>query len=373
MSFTWICVLLVELCSMILKIAWSQANSDECRAILFNPVTKDKYLIHHIIKTVPVESEVSCELICYEDPDCVSYNYGPVLSEIPLCDMNNSTHLQVPNVNFITRNGYSYRGIENPCGSSPCQKNSTCQAGFTSKGYRCVCPQGLGGESCDQVILTQNCSQAPKETGVYRISNHRSDSFPVYCDQTSDGGGWTMIFKYIGGISSSPTADVLWNSSDTLSENIIAALDTTSIYQGNYKNRIVQSWQTFNPHEVRVVLYTNGAEVMSMKFNARDTTNIDWFTQNNLLQSPWTDLKHATTLKPFHINGHYGKRNFEITAKYARCPNDVGWFIIGGPYCDWEKFYPVPAILYSKKTHKITWNNAQADVGGAEVMVVYVR
>ena len=59
-----------------------------------------------------------------------------------------------------------------------------------------------------------------------------------------------MIFKYIGGISSSPTADLLWNSSDTLSENIIAALDTTSTYQGNYKNRIVQSWQTFNPHEV---------------------------------------------------------------------------------------------------------------------------
>ena len=59
-----------------------------------------------------------------------------------------------------------------------------------------------------------------------------------------------MIFKYIGGDSSSPTADVLWNSSDTLSENIIAALDTTSTYQGNYKNRIVQSWQTFNPQEV---------------------------------------------------------------------------------------------------------------------------
>ena len=60
-----------------------------------------------------------------------------------------------------------------------------------------------------------------------------------------------MIFKYIGGDSSSPTADALWSSSDTLSENVIAALDTTSTYQGNYKNRIVQSWQTFKPQEVR--------------------------------------------------------------------------------------------------------------------------
>ena len=59
-----------------------------------------------------------------------------------------------------------------------------------------------------------------------------------------------MIFKYIGGNSSSPTADTLWSSFDTLSENVIAALDTTSTYQGNYKNRIVHSWQTFNPQEV---------------------------------------------------------------------------------------------------------------------------
>ena len=98
---------------------------------------------------------------------------------------------------------------------------------------------------------------------------------------------------------------------------------------------------------------------MSMKFNARGTTNVDWFTQNNLLQSPWTDLKSATNIYPFSINGHHGARNFEITAKYAGCPNDVGWFIIGGSYCAWEKFHPVPAILYSKKTHNIKWNNAQ--------------
>ena len=98
---------------------------------------------------------------------------------------------------------------------------------------------------------------------------------------------------------------------------------------------------------------------MSMKFNARGTTNVDWFTQNNLLQSPWTDLKNATTLKPFRINGHHGARNFEISAKYTGCLNDVGWFMIGGAFCAWERFHPVPAILYSKKTHNIKWNNAQ--------------
>lgn len=181
-----------------------------------------------------------------------------------------------------------------------------------------------------------------------------------------------MIFKYIGGISSSPTGKALWNSSDTLSENITAALDTTATYQGHYKNRLIQSWQTFNPQEVRVVIYTNGTEVMSMKFNGRGTTNLDWFSQNNLFQSPWTDLKNATNIFIFGIDGA-GERSFEIAAFHASCPGDTGWFLIAGPHCDYERIHPIPGILYSKKTHNIRWSNNRADVGGAEVLIVYVR
>ena len=60
-----------------------------------------------------------------------------------------------------------------------------------------------------------------------------------------------MIFKVVGGIASY-AIDKLWFSPDTLAENIDAALDTTSKYQGHYKNRIVQNWKTFNPREVSV-------------------------------------------------------------------------------------------------------------------------
>lgn len=66
--------------------------------------------------------------------------------------------------------------------------------------------------------------------------------FPRYID-------WTMIFKVVGGLAP-PSIDQLWSSPDTLAENVNAALGTTSKYQGHYKNRIVQHWQTFNPREV---------------------------------------------------------------------------------------------------------------------------
>ena len=90
-----------------------------------------------------------------------------------------------------------------------------------------------------------------------------------------------MIFKYIGGNSSSPTADALWSSSDTLSENVIAALDTTSTYQGNYKNRIVQSWQTFNPQEVSPEnIYTTPQRVrLSAPYFTNFLCNVNVFPQ----------------------------------------------------------------------------------------------
>ena len=40
---------------------------------------------------------------------------------------------------------------QNPCASSPCpHPNSICQAGFTDRGYRCVCAKGFHGERCEK-------------------------------------------------------------------------------------------------------------------------------------------------------------------------------------------------------------------------------
>lgn len=47
------------------------------------------------------------------------------------------------------------------------------------------------------------------------------------------------------------------------------------------------------------MLYTGGKEVASLQFNVAGTDNINWFSQNNLVQSPWSDLKGAK--KPFEF------------------------------------------------------------------------
>ena len=39
-----------------------------------------------------------------------------------------------------------------PFNSSPCLNNGTCQVGFTSKGFRCVCVPGYAGANCNGIV-----------------------------------------------------------------------------------------------------------------------------------------------------------------------------------------------------------------------------
>ncbi|XP_078374803.1 uncharacterized protein LOC144658271 [Oculina patagonica] len=309
-----------------------------------------------------------CEFQCYMEHNCVSINFEvrPSTSGTHNCDLNNAIHKEYEK-DLVQAANYVYHGTNNACGKAPCKNNAICQSGFTSKGYRCLCTSGFTGEDCEHVI--NDCSHVKQTTGVHTIWDHSLQPFPVYCDQSNDGGGWTMIFKVVGGVVPD-TINQLWSSSNTLAENVDAALDPTSIHKAHYKNRIVQNWQEFNPREARVVVYTSGREVASLKFNAAGTDNLNWFSQNNVIQSPWMDLKTATGLVAFSIHGV--ARTFEISHSYGGCGNDVGWLLITQSHCQWETRHPVPSILYSKISTFVNWNSHD-DVGVAEVMVVYIR
>ena len=102
------------------------------------------------------------------------------------------------------------------------------------------------------------------------------------------------------------------------------------------------------------MLYTNGTEVASLKFDAAGTDNTNWFSQNNLVESPWSDLKTATNFQAFSIDG--SARTFEIHTPYAGCGNDIGWMLVTGPHCSWETRLPVPSIIYSKLSTAVQWN-----------------
>ena len=102
------------------------------------------------------------------------------------------------------------------------------------------------------------------------------------------------------------------------------------------------------------MLYNDGTEVASLNFSAIGTDKLSWFSQSNLVESPWTDLKTATDLQAFSIAGD--ARLFEISDAYRGCPNDFGWFLITEQHCHWERRLPRASILYSKLDHKVHWS-----------------
>ena len=68
-------------------------------------------LIKHVIKSEQVVDKDVCEMKCYLEPNCVSYNYGPLGNGNFLCELSDKTHLQVPSDDLEAKDDYIYKPI----------------------------------------------------------------------------------------------------------------------------------------------------------------------------------------------------------------------------------------------------------------------
>ena len=79
--------------------------------------------------------------------------------------MDHSRVLNILNTPFL---------YQNPCSSSPCFNNGTCQVGYTAKEFRCKCLPGFTGELCkgEGEISTNEIFSDPSSTarGIYFVS-----------------------------------------------------------------------------------------------------------------------------------------------------------------------------------------------------------
>lgn len=106
--------------------------------------------------------------------------------------------------------------------------------------------------------------------------------------------------------------------------------------------------------QARIVLYEGGNLVKQLKFNTVGTDVTDWFQFDKLIENPWTDMK-SNALNRFHIEDTGSQRSFIINSVYGGCDNDLGWMVITGTHCDWDR--APNTILYSKESVCTNWNN----------------
>ena len=85
--------------------------TDVCRQVHFLQRIADKALIGHVIKTIPVETYDHCEIACFRDLVCLSYNIGPKQAGGHQCELSKSDHIRDP-ADLVPMAGYIYRPTE---------------------------------------------------------------------------------------------------------------------------------------------------------------------------------------------------------------------------------------------------------------------
>ncbi|XP_022809326.1 neurogenic locus Notch protein-like isoform X3 [Stylophora pistillata] len=127
----------------------SECSGEECRSIVFKEPIEGKVMTGHLIRLEEVPHRGSCNVLCYMEPNCVSINIGPSQGGNYNCELNNASN-ESPgwSRDLQSKEDYTHLSIENPCSSSPCFNNGTCQAGYTDKVFRCKCPLGFTGVYC---------------------------------------------------------------------------------------------------------------------------------------------------------------------------------------------------------------------------------
>ena len=59
--------------------------------VRFGHYERGKSLDGHVIARIKVPDKNICQLNCYRNDDCVSYNFGPSETGDDICELNNST------------------------------------------------------------------------------------------------------------------------------------------------------------------------------------------------------------------------------------------------------------------------------------------
>ena len=71
-------------------------------------IKPEQSLSGHVIKTVEVAKEENCQIQCFIEHRCVSFNRGQNNGRY-ICELSDSDHTLHPE-DMIQRNGYSYHG-----------------------------------------------------------------------------------------------------------------------------------------------------------------------------------------------------------------------------------------------------------------------
>ena len=268
------------------------------------------------------------------------------------------------------------------CGGTaclPCADGSACADDIDCASDHCSVDKCGYITSCLEIKQDEPKS----ESGVYFIDPDgpgEGAAIPVYCDQETDDGGWTLVYKLSSAVGGDPYS--LWsggpvNEADT---GLLGPLKSDKHYVSSFVGKF---WNAngVTLDQARVHIYRDGSLERFWTFGAGGSTKTSWFESPRLLASSYVDLQKGP-FNVFSIAGDNWKgtgRRWFINKNYEGCGSDNGWLVVDTDwnYCSWEtnKGSPAIRILYSAGPSYINWSTATntGTIGSGDVFAVFVR
>ncbi|XP_015762691.1 PREDICTED: uncharacterized protein LOC107341738 isoform X2 [Acropora digitifera] len=177
------------------------------------------YLSIKAIGTSLVVLSIQCALSCLQHLSCFSFNLaafpdnnGKLLCEhLPSDKYNNSEK-------FVASNTYHHFSIWSPCFTAPCKNNGKCLPLYKQNSYLCVCNKEFTGKHCENWLASKSCKDLRDNSfnadGEYWIDPANDGKhLKVFCDMTTDGGGWLRVFRLNIMEDSTPPSQPQWEDS----------------------------------------------------------------------------------------------------------------------------------------------------------------
>ncbi|XP_068716449.1 uncharacterized protein [Montipora capricornis] len=208
----------------LIKVAFLRTSDDFCGRVFEAQV--DHALVGHNISSDFVGDEFECQVKCIDTKTCESFNVHPATgkSKKRVCELSNITRQMEPS-DFKAMKGSNYYGsIKVKCVDISHEKgrkykdsthshekgrkytdSTHCHTGY--KGKRCQPTRGLyshlPAQSCKDVLDSGDSFG----DGKYWIDPKKTGNpLKVYCDMTTNGGGWLLISNIVMKSSTPPPA-----------------------------------------------------------------------------------------------------------------------------------------------------------------------